>query len=72
MGCTQRVIVYEVITGWQTVTSEAPQGSILGLVLFSVFINDLDAGVKFSEFDDVKLVGLSIVCSWPAIFRGKK
>jgi hypothetical protein len=54
----QRVILRGEFSDWIEVLSGVPQGSVLGLLLFLIFINDLDASeisalAKFA--DDTKL-----------------
>ena len=54
----QRVVVDGEVSNWKSVLSGVPQGSVLGLLIFLIYINDLDNNItsnvlKFA--DDTKV-----------------
>ena len=55
----QRVVLNGTFSDWINVTSGVPQGSVLGPLLFIIFVNDMEPAVsKLLKFaDDAKLFG---------------
>ncbi len=59
----QRIVINGTASDWAPVTTGVPKGSLLGPVLFKIYINDIDVGLNnfISKFADDTKIGNSII-----------
>ena len=54
----QRVVINGSMSGWRLVTSDILQVSVLTLVLFNIFISNIDNSIKYKFANNTKLNGV--------------
>ncbi len=59
----QRVVINESSSDWAPVISSFPQSSVLGPVLFMIYINDIVIGLNYfiAKFEDDTKIGNSVI-----------
>ena len=66
IGRQQRVVIYGHTSEWKNVTSRVPQGSVLGTLLFVLYINDLPDSVAHQiklYVDDSEIIRSELDCA---------
>lgn len=48
-GLTQRAMVNGLMSKWRLVMNGIPQGLVSGLVLFNIFVSDMDSGIEHPQ-----------------------